>query len=68
MGDPKAKLTQRARRKGSPVVSGANQTGYSLVTRGWLPSTRSLLLPGDHIQIGYRLYKVLDQVISDSER
>ena len=65
VGDPKA-LLPKGNPKGAPVVNGASQTGYSLLTRGWLASTRAHLFPGDHLQIGYRLYKVLDQVNSDS--
>lgn len=38
---------------GSPVVDGAAQTGQSLLTRGWPPSTNGLLIGGmDWIQIG----------------
>jgi hypothetical protein len=64
LGDPKAALPKGSA-LGTPLVSGAGQTGYSLVTRGWVPSTTSILLTGDLIQIGYRLYKVLDAVNSD---
>lgn len=64
LGDPKATYPKGSA-LGSPVVSGANQTGYSLNTRGWQASTVGLLLFGDYIQIGYRLYKVLDTVTSD---
>jgi len=65
LGDPKAKLPKGSA-MGSPLVSGAGQTGYSLVTRGWAPSVTSILLPGDFIQIGYRLYKTLSAVNSNS--
>jgi hypothetical protein len=65
LGDPKAALP-KGNPQGVPVVSGAGQTGYSLLTRGWKPSTLRLLKIGDLIQIGYRVYKVLDQVNSDS--
>jgi hypothetical protein len=65
LGDPKAALP-KGNPSGTPVVNGAGQTGYSLVTNGWKPSTYRLLLTGDNIQIGYRLYRVLDQVNSDS--
>jgi hypothetical protein len=64
MGDPKAKLPKGVA-TGTPVVSGANQTGYSLVTRGWTPNKTSILLWGDYIQIGYRLYSVTDAVNTD---
>jgi hypothetical protein len=65
IGDPKAKLP-KGKATGTPVVSGYGQTGYSLSTRGWTPSTTSLLLFGDYIQIGYRMYKVVTPVDSDS--
>jgi hypothetical protein len=64
LGDPKASQPKGSP-SGAPVVAGAAQTGYYLVTRGWTPSKYRLLLPGDFIQIGYRFYKVLDQVNSD---
>jgi hypothetical protein len=65
LGDPKAAVP-KGPALGTPLVSGAAQTGYSLVTRGWAHSVTSNLLPGDNIQIGYRLYKVLNPVNSDS--
>ena len=65
LGDPKAKLPKGCA-MGSPVVNGASQTGYSVITRNWSASVTSLLLAGDYIQIGYRMYKVLDNVTSDS--
>ncbi len=64
-GDPKAALP-KGNPQGAPAVNGAGQTGYFLSTHGWLPSKFRLLLPGDNIQIGYRLYRVLDQVNSDA--
>jgi len=64
LGDPKAKLPKGVA-TGTPVVSGAGQTGYFVVTRGWAPGVISILLPGDFIQIGYRLYKVLNAVTPD---
>lgn len=64
IGDPKAKLPKGCA-TGAPVVNGAGQTGYSLLTRGWTPNTTSILMFGDHIQIGYRLHKLSDSVDSD---
>ena len=53
--------------KGAPVVSGVNvPMATSLITRGWLPTNFRLLLPGDRIQIGFRLHMVLDVVDSDA--
>lgn len=54
---------------GTPLVNGASQTGDSLVTDGWTPSTTGILKAGDWIQLGSasstRLHKVLDDVNSD---
>ena len=65
IGDPKAKVPKGAP-SGAAAVAGAAQTGYILVTRGWTPSKYRLLLPGDLIQIGCRVYKLRDQVNSDA--
>ncbi len=46
---------------GSPLVNGASQTGYSLVTDGWTPSS-NVLKPGDFIQIDNSLYMNLVNV------
>jgi hypothetical protein len=55
---------------GSPKVStsGSNNLPMttSLVTRGWTPTTFRLLMPGDHFQVGYRLYRTCEQVNSDA--
>lgn len=64
MGDPKAVLPKGSA-LGTPVVSGANQNGYSLVSRGWKASVTGILLPGDYLQIGYRLYRVTASINSD---
>lgn len=54
---------------GTPLVQGASQTGDTLVTDGWTPSTTGILKAGDWIQLGSasstRLHKVLDDVNSD---
>jgi len=68
MGDPKAQKAKGLvnQNPGTPLVNGANQTGYSLTARGFPVSINRLFLPGDYIQIGYRLYTVDDVVNSDS--
>jgi hypothetical protein len=58
LGDPLA-VAPKGAATGTPVVDGAGQTGYVLNLRGWTPSTGGLLLPGDWIQIGYRLYRTI---------
>jgi hypothetical protein len=50
---------------GTPVVNGGTQSGYTLASRGWMASTSDLLLAGDWIQLGPRLYRNLDDVTSD---
>jgi hypothetical protein len=50
---------------GSPVVNGANQTGYSLLTRGWTASAANVLDPGDWFQVGSRLHQNLDAANAD---
>jgi hypothetical protein len=50
----------------SPLNNGGNPSmSTTLGTSGWAPSTSGLLLPNDMIQVGYRLYTVLDNVTSD---
>jgi len=69
MGDP-LRQTPRGNPSGNAqcVDSSANNVAMStyLDTTGWTPSTANLLLPGDYIQIGYRLHRALDPVSSDS--
>lgn len=49
--------TPRGTPGGTPVVNGASQTGYTLVTDGWTVST-TVLKKGDFIQIENRLYMI----------
>ena len=70
IGDPLC-LTPQGRPLGAPVANTNGGTGHNaagtttLYTRGWTPSRFRLLLPGDALQVGYRLHRVLDQVNSD---
>jgi len=68
IGDP-LKQTPRGTPSGSPVTNNTvspNIAGsIALGTSGWTASTDGLLLPGDYIQVGYRLHRVLDAVDSD---
>jgi hypothetical protein len=50
---------------GTPAVNGANQTGFTLALRGLPASTSGIYLPGDYLQVGYRLYTVIASVTSD---
>jgi hypothetical protein len=69
MGDP-ANTQPRGAASGTPLVNGAAQTGNQLITDGWTPSITGILRAGDWVQLGTgatsRLYKVLDDVNSDS--
>lgn len=65
------KATPRGTPSGTPVINNSLNGGnlpmsQALGTSGWTASTNNLLLPGDYIQIGYRLHMVLDPVDSDS--
>lgn len=51
---------------GIPKVKGAGQTGKTLETEGWTVDEFGVLLPGDKIQIGNRLYINLSVVDADS--
>ena len=55
-GDPRMTKPQGSG-SGTPLVNGAGQTGFTLATRGWTASANGILLPGDYLQIGYRLYR-----------
>jgi hypothetical protein len=66
IGDP-MKRTPRGHVRGVPVVdmttTGTNLAGtQTLYTRGWQANAFGLLLPGDYLQVGYRLHRVLDRV------
>ncbi len=68
LGDP-MKTSPRGSALGTPTANGAISMvagGQTLYTQGWAASHTNLLLPGDYLQIGYRLHRVLDAVISDS--
>lgn len=55
---------------GIPVINVAGGTmvpgGEMFYMRGWAPLLNGVLLPGDHVQVGYRLHQVLDVVNSDA--
>ena len=51
--------------QGTPLVDGATQNGGSIDTDGWDASITGQLKAGDMIQIGSKLYEVLDDVDSD---
>jgi hypothetical protein len=73
IGDP-LKAKPRGTALGSPVVTLTPPSGMPaliagsiyLYTVGWAHSSVGLLLAGDYIQIGFRLHRVMDSVVSDS--
>ena len=69
LGDS-AGVAPLGRIEGQPVIDGTvgtnNQPASTvLYTRGWTPFSHRVLLPGDYVQIGQRLYMCLDIVASD---
>lgn len=51
---------------GTPKVNGAHTAqSRTLVTDGWQTSTTGIMLKGDYIQLGSRLYKLLTDADSD---
>lgn len=68
IGDP-MKTAPRGTPLGSGLVDGSFPVvagGQVLYTKNWTANSTGLLLPGDYMQVGYRLYRVLDTVNSDS--
>jgi hypothetical protein len=49
---------------GTPVVSGAGQTGYSLVTSGW-PNSTTVLYAGDRIGVSNQMIPIASNVTSN---
>jgi hypothetical protein len=53
---------------GTPLCASGNSIASTeLYTSGWTPSVFNQLMPGDYIQIEYRLYMVCEAVNSDSD-
>lgn len=50
---------------GSALTAGSNQGPYTLTTKGWDPNQATLLMPGDWVQVGWRMYRCLDMASSD---
>jgi hypothetical protein len=70
MGDPNH-LTPQGNVAGTPLVDGTSggynlPASYFLHTKGWTPNTANVLLPGDYIQIGYRMHSVTQAASSDN--
>jgi hypothetical protein len=69
LGDP-LHTAPRGSGSGQPFVNntpGTNIPGsITLATSGWTANAAGILLRGDQIQVGYRLYQVLDDVNADA--
>lgn len=50
---------------GTPVVNGANQTGFALATSGWTASLSPAWKAGEWLQVGNRMYQNLTDANSD---
>lgn len=65
LGDPAAKIP-RGLAEGLPKVDGAHAAqARTINTKGWTTSITGILLKGDYISIGSRLYKLLNDADSD---
>ena len=62
--DPLA-VAPRGTAPGTPLVSGASQTGNTLDTKGWTAGQSGILLAGDYIQVGTRFHMVVETAASD---
>lgn len=68
LGDP-MKTHPRGTPLGSPLCDGSFPMvagGQVLYTKAWTANKTGLLLTGDYVQVGFRLYRVLDTVNSDA--
>ena len=70
LGDPRKK-TPRGSVAGSPAVDNTQNNGnpamsQALGTKNWAPGAVGVLLAGDYLMAGFRMYRVLDDVTADS--
>lgn len=68
LGDP-MRPVPAGRPQGLPVADGGVAVAAgseTLYTKGWKAGTLRHLLPGDYLQLGYRLHMVMDVVSSDA--
>lgn len=64
LGDPDGRAPAGSA-LGVPIVTGTNVAGGAqLATSGWTASQYRVLLPGDYLQVGYRLYMVVDSPVN----
>lgn len=65
IGDPLG-VTPQGSPSGTPMVNGAQGAlGSTVASKGWTHGASNVLLPGDYIQLGYRLHVVTAPVEAD---
>jgi len=60
-----AKTAPRGTAPGTPLVNGASQTGYALLTKGWTINQTGILLAGDYFGVNSRFHMVVEDANSD---
>jgi hypothetical protein len=72
LGDPLQPSPQGSIQGSTPLIdnettAGSNQAGMTmLATKGWTQNRARLLLPGDYLQIGYRMHVNINVVTADA--
>lgn len=67
LGNPLRAMPRGMAAGSVPFTNGVNSAmATSLALKGFKPNKALLLLPGDHLQVGYRLHRVLNVVNSDA--
>jgi hypothetical protein len=61
-----ARPTPRGIATGSPIINGASQTGSTLSTSGWTPSTAGILKAGDFFSVNNELKIVVEDATSNA--
>jgi hypothetical protein len=57
--------TPQGSASGTGVIAGSFQAPYTLTTSGWDANQPTLLMPGDWLQVGWRMYRCADMAASD---
>jgi hypothetical protein len=67
LGDPLGRLPMGSA-SGTPVLDGVQAAmATTITTRGWTANATGVLLPGDYLQIGYRLHQVAQATNVDAD-
>lgn len=59
------RATPQGSASGTGVIAGSFQGPFSLTTGGWDANQPTLLMPGDWVQVGWRMYRCMDMAASD---